>query len=170
MRPGTVLIQRDGGGLGASAAGIERPRLRPNRQRKERQLSRSAAVERCVRARLEFLPPRDRALLEEVFVRGRRLSEVAALTGEGARRVRRRVVKLVERVSSPGFDAVVLRKSGWPAAMSAVGEAVFLRGLPAWAAGKEAGVCRSRAQEYARAIRAIGVELKAARGRRGEAA
>jgi len=123
-----------------------------------------------VRARLEYLPARDRALLEAVFVHGRRLSEIAALTGEGARRVRRRVVKLVERVSSPAFDAVVWHRSEWPAAMSAVGVAVFLRGQPAWAAGKEAGVCRSRAQEYARAIRAIGVELRAARGRRGEAA
>jgi DNA-directed RNA polymerase specialized sigma24 family protein len=149
---------------------VQNERKRSTGKRASVNLRTLAAVTSHVKSRLEHLPSHDRALLEQVLVRGVALHEVAALTGEDVRRLRRRIKNAIARTYDPGFDAVTSLSREWAPDMASVGAAVFLHGRSATAAAAEAGIPQGRALSHVRTIRALGEAIKAERRRRGEAA
>ena len=76
----------------------------------------------------QFALPADRALIEAIHRDGLSAQEVAALTGAPARTVRRRARLLAERLLSPRFAFVLLRREQWPAGRRRVAAACVLQG------------------------------------------
>lgn len=63
--------------------------------------------------RAVFLPASDRALLEQVYDRGVKPRQIAAVTGESTRAVQRRVRILVRRLCDPQVVAVLRHHRQW---------------------------------------------------------
>jgi len=74
------------------------------------------------------LPKSDRVLIETLYRDGRSASELAAIRGEDARAIRRRVRRLVRRVLSPEFRFVAMHKHEWPRTRRAVAEICVIEG------------------------------------------
>lgn len=162
---------------------LRRPRLMARRRVKARELRKGVRertedlrrtptrlVAEYVAARRELLPVEERALVEQVFVQGRAMSDLAALTGTTTRGMRRRVKKVVERITARTFDLVAFHSAGWPTVMIAVGTAVYIRGRTIRQAAAELGLPYRAALVHAKAIKAVASSPGTARQRRGEAA
>jgi len=147
------------------------PRVRrPRRERiEDLRASRDRGAIELVRHRCDQLPVEEGALMEQVFLQGRTVAAVAALTGAPVRRLRLRVKRILARLARPEFDTVVNYAPEWPRPMAAVGRAVFVRGLSVRAASRQCGVPYHAAVQFARSISSLAPVVVAAR-RRGEAA
>lgn len=75
-----------------------------------------------------FASASDRALLESVYRDGLTAVQVARMTGERPRTVRRRVRRLVERMTSARFAYVVRHRGSWGARRRAIATACVLHG------------------------------------------
>lgn len=82
----------------------------------------------------------DRALIESVYLRGLSAAELARALGREPVVVRRRLARIIRRMSTPAFRFVARNKNGWPLERAAIAEAVILRGLSQRAAAKALGV------------------------------
>ena len=89
----------------------------------------------CIRSQVDrildlanHLPTPDRVLLRSVYDRGISASELAQAVGVRPRAVRRRVRRLVQRVSSPAFTFVVRAEHAWPDRRRLIGHLFFLQG------------------------------------------
>lgn len=133
-------------------------------------LSKTVGLAESIALRTGHLERAEALLLEQVFVLGRPVAEVALLTGEPSRKVRHRVKRLAERVLSPAFPLVISRRSHWTPAMRAVGTAVFVRGESVRVAARAAGVKYTQALLMTRMIEAMARESMARKLRRQEAA
>lgn len=98
------------------------------------------------------------------------MSDLAALTGTTARSMRRRVRKVVDRITAPTFDLVAFHSAGWPTVLVAIGTAVYIRGRTIRDISNELGLPYRAALIHAKAIKAVASNTGAARQRRGEAA
>ncbi len=82
--------------------------------------------------RAELLADEDRGLLEAVYSKGHTVQEVARLLGfshpSQVRKLRKRVRRLVTRVSEPRFVFVMTSRAHWPRSRRRVGEQCMLRG------------------------------------------
>lgn len=78
--------------------------------------------------RATVLDPADRVLIEAHFRDGVPTCELAALTGDAVRSVRRRVRRLAERLRSDRFLFVARHMHQWPAQRRRVATACILQG------------------------------------------
>ncbi len=76
----------------------------------------------------QFALPADRALIESIHRDGLTAQQVAALNGSSPRSVRRRARLVVERLLSPRFTFVIVRRDQWPAVRRRVAVACVLQG------------------------------------------
>ncbi len=106
----------------------------------DRRRLRNADLAEQVSLRAEPLPPGDRALLDAAFRDGKTAVEIALLTGEDHRIVRRRIRRLAVRVMSPRYVFVLRERARWPATRRRVGEVCVLRGRSMRAACLELGM------------------------------
>ncbi len=102
-----------------------------------------------VLARASGLLPVDRALLESVLEDGRSVASVAALMGEPAWRVRRRVHRLLDRIGSALFAFVAVRGGAMPADQRRVAMACFVEGRTIREAARVLGLSFHRARTLA---------------------
>ncbi len=124
--------------------------------------ARTPTVVEEVAARVAFLPPTERVLLEQVLIHGWTTARLAALTGETKQQVYRRIRKLTARTLTDAFEQVTMHSEGWNGEMKSVGEAVFVRGISVKAAAVALGLTYSAAMLHARTIRALGKTGKSA--------
>ena len=78
--------------------------------------------------RATVLAAPDRLLLEAVFRDGRTAVQVASLTGQPVRCVRRRVKRLVKRLVSPEFVFIVQHREKWPGTRRRIADACVIEG------------------------------------------
>jgi DNA-directed RNA polymerase specialized sigma24 family protein len=116
--------------------GPEALRADPSRETESELLRQRDLAER-LGARASLLPPADRVLLRAAFEDGRSVPELARLSGEPERKVRRRVERLVRRVGSDRFFFVGRHLQRWPPTRRKVAEAVVLSGLSMRRAARE---------------------------------
>ena len=88
----------------------------------------------------KHLAPPDRGLIEGVYLRGLSAAELARALGREPEVVRRRLARIIRRISRPLFRHVVRHKNAWPLERAAIAEAVILRGLSQRAAAVLLGV------------------------------
>lgn len=123
-----------------------------------------------VLARAAWLEPSDRALLEAVYRDGRSAVELAQLTGDNPRTLRRRIRRLVRRVLGPEFAFVAGRRERWTSSRRRVAEACILHGQSMRTAASELGVSLHTVRRHLAAIRAqYEVQSDAQPARRSEA-
>lgn len=91
-------------------------------------------------ARAGLLCAADQALIRAVFEEGKSSGQIAQLTGVSARSVRRRVTRLVDRLSSGRFRFVSRRLDEWTLTRRRVAIAVILRGQSSRAAASQLGI------------------------------
>lgn len=108
-----------------------------------------------VLGRVDLLPTRERALLEAMFQDGRSAVQIAALTGEDARAVRRQIRQVVARVLSPKFAFVMRHCGTWPASRRRVGEACVMWGFSVRIAARELGMTLHAVRRQLDAIQAL---------------
>jgi DNA-directed RNA polymerase specialized sigma24 family protein len=105
--------------------------------------------------RAEALPAAERVLLRAVYVEGRRATELAALMGEDARMVRRRIRELRDRVVAPKFGFVARHREQWPGARGRVAWAVFVEGKTQREAADEAGLSLHAVRRHCDVVEAL---------------
>jgi len=103
----------------------------------------------------EHLEPSDRALLSAIYERGMTATAFAEAAGQKARTVRYRVRKLLDRVSSPGYRAIVAQREAWPRERQRVAEAVFLAGRTQRDAAKRLGMSLHQVRTEIERIRGL---------------
>lgn len=118
-------------------------------RRRRRRDHTARLVERAV-----WLPPRDRALIEAVFHHGRTVTDLAKLTGDSPRSLRRHVRQLAARLVSPRFLFVVHHRDLWTASRRRVGTACFIEGLSLRAAAGQLGMSLHTVRRHTDAIEA----------------
>lgn len=97
----------------------------------------------------------DRALIEGVYLRGMSAAELARAAGKEPGTVRKRLARVVRRMSSPIFRFVVRHKSQWPPERAAIADAVILRGLSQRTAAMTLGLGVHRVRRELDGIRAL---------------
>lgn len=118
-------------------------------RRRRRREHTARLVERAV-----WLPPRDRALVEAVFRDGHPVTDLARLTGDCPRSLRRRVRQLAARLTSPRFLFVVHHRDLWTNSRRRVGTACFIEGLSLRAAARELQMSLHTVRRHTDAIEA----------------
>lgn len=108
-----------------------------------------------VMGRLDLLPTRERALLEAMFHDGRSAVQIATLTGEEPRTIRRQIRLVVARVLSPKFGFVMRHCGQWPASRRRVGQACVLWGFSARMTARELGITLHAVRRQLDAIHAL---------------
>jgi DNA-directed RNA polymerase specialized sigma24 family protein len=78
--------------------------------------------------RAAWLPEEDRALIHAVYREHLTAREVAFLRGATARRVRRRLRTLIERMLSRRFEVVLRERDGWGVVRRRIATSVVLEG------------------------------------------
>ena len=140
-------------------------RLRRRREAAETIVERAAA-----------LAERDRGLLEAVYAKGHTVQEVARLLGQTqpseVRQLRKRVRRLVTRVSDPRFIFVLASCKQWPTSQRKVAERCVLRGESMRAAAADLGLSLHLIRQQCLRIDAMfeAASMQALTKRRSEAA
>lgn len=105
--------------------------------------------------RARFLEAGDRALIRAIYERGLTVADLAKAHGASERTLQRRVRRLIQRLASPEFQAVLRQRMGWPVLQRRVAERVFLRGQSLRAAALELGVSLYQVRLEVQRIRII---------------
>lgn len=90
---------------------------------------RSRDLIRSVADRAKHLPPKEQALLNEVYAQGKTVTDIAKSTGETPSYLRRKVRKLTARVLDPRYRYVTEQRSTWRPTRRQVAEACVIEGL-----------------------------------------
>lgn len=111
----------------ATTATPSTPRPRPQplpdlRHRRTRELC------ELIVSRAAWLPPEERALVRAIYADGKTAADLARIAGETPRDIRRRVRRLVARVTRPEFALVVNHRDRWPAPRRHIATSVVLQG------------------------------------------
>mgnify|MGYP003869508055 CR=1 FL=1 len=104
--------------------------------------------------RAAWLAPKDRALVEAVFRDGKTATDLARLTGESPRALRRRVRALAARLASPRYLFVVHHRDLWTTGRRRVGTACFIEGRSLRAAARDLGMSLHTVRRHTAAIEA----------------
>ena len=88
----------------------------------------------------KHLAPPDRVLIEGVYLRGLSAAELSRALGREPTVVRRRLARIIRRMSTPLFKYVARNSRTWAMERAAIAEAVVLRGLSQRAAATMLGV------------------------------
>jgi DNA-directed RNA polymerase specialized sigma24 family protein len=105
--------------------------------------------------RSQALPPADSTLLQSIYGDGRSISSLAPMLGCDVRKLRRRVHRLVSRISSPEFIFVMSHRHRWTASRRRVAEACFVRGLSIKQAAAELSLTYHTVRRHFEALRAL---------------
>ena len=89
--------------------------------------------------RAQYLSEPDRLLIEQVYQHGISITDLARLTNNPSRSLRRRVVRLIQRMDSPMFMFVVRNQFRLPPEALRVGQLVLCQGHSLRRAAKVAG-------------------------------
>ena len=100
----------------------------------------------------EHLDSADRALVEAVFERGASAAGLARAMSRDPRHVRRRLKRLINRMSSRMFQFVLRQRMHWTPNQRRVAEAVVLRGLTQRQAASELGLTLHQVRTYMHAV------------------
>jgi len=103
----------------------------------------------------DHLPASDRALLRGIYDRGMSAAEFARAIGQRPRTVRRRVHRLLSRVTSPAFQFVLRSAGRWPERRRRVGTLVFLHGCSIRGTARQLGVSQHRIRQETDGIRVL---------------
>ncbi|GAB5497495.1 MAG: hypothetical protein Phyf2KO_25750 [Phycisphaerales bacterium] len=91
--------------------------------------SRSSDLIRTVAQQADHLPPKDRALITQIFVDGIPINRLAQNSGEEPRRLARRVKSITKRMLDPRFKYVTENKAAWRPTRQRVAAACIVEGL-----------------------------------------
>lgn len=105
--------------------------------------------------RAGWLPTRERVLVEAVFRDGRSATEVARLSGDEPRTVRRRVKRAVERAMSDRLAFVVAHRASWSPMRRRVADALVVEGRSMRDASRQLGLSYHTVRRHADAIEAL---------------
>lgn len=140
----TTTQMRGSSGLGL--AGIDPARAGDLRRRRRVELA-DHLLERAA-----WLPERDQQLVESVYRRGQTAVELARLTGEPPRTVRRRIKRLVDRLLDQRTAFVATRRAHWPRTRRTIAERVVLHGGSMRSAARELGISLHAVRRHMDAI------------------
>lgn len=118
-----------------------------------RRFARDVADQVVMRA--EHLPPHDRSLLMAVFADGKTVQDLAQLTREDPRRLRRHIRRLTHRILSNDFIFVVSHRDTWPTARRRVATACIINGRTIKEAAVESNTSFYNARKQIDAVRAL---------------
>ncbi|MCZ6834480.1 MAG: hypothetical protein O7G85_01775, partial [Planctomycetota bacterium] len=96
---------------------------------------------------VEYLSPSDRALLEAVYHRGMKPTELARAINARPRMIRSRVQRIVQRLNSPLFKFVSGHRADWPRLRREVGELIVLKGTSQRDTAAKLGVSLHRVRQ-----------------------
>lgn len=91
--------------------------------------SRTSDLVRAVAKHADHLPPKERALIQQVFVDGTPINRLAQTRGEEPRRLARRVKSITKRLLDPRFKYVTENKAAWRPTRQRVASACIVEGL-----------------------------------------
>ncbi|MBK9188371.1 MAG: sigma-70 family RNA polymerase sigma factor [Phycisphaerales bacterium] len=116
---------------------------------------RTAAMAEFVADRAAPLSAPDRELLRAIYVMGQDVSDVAALLGVSPRTLRRRVKRLLARISTREYALVQRAGERLPPTRRRVGTAMFIEGKSLRATSIELKLSLHSVRRHADAIRAL---------------
>lgn len=119
----------------------------------------------CVLLRAEWLGEADRALIEQVYGKGVRPADVAAVVGCSTRMVQRRVANLVKRLMDPMIVFVLRNHGDWDKLTAGSALAVLVRGLTLRDAASELGVSLHYVRTRVQVVRGL-FEMYRSKGKR----
>jgi len=105
--------------------------------------------------RAEWLPAGDRVLVEAVFRDGRSATELARLTGDEPRAVRRRIKRTVERALSGRLAFVIAHRASWAPTRRRIAEAMVIEGNSMREASRRLTLSYHTVRRHADAIDAL---------------
>ncbi|MDX2131858.1 MAG: hypothetical protein SFY69_07390 [Planctomycetota bacterium] len=148
-----MVAMRGGSGGGATGG----PGQIVERAGSDRRAAERARLADAARLAAGYLEPRDRAILEGVYVHGHTCADLARLMGEPrqARTLRRRLRRLTALVVAPEFGFVLRQQSAWPTSRRAVARAIFLRGRSVREAAAELGITQHAVRRQRDAVLAL---------------
>lgn len=106
-------------------------------------------------AAADVLAPADRRLMEELYIHGRSIRQLAQLIGENPRTLARRAKAITIRIQHPVFAFVTSSRDAWTPALREVGTHVFLMGASLSLAARQLGMTYHRVRRYRDAILAM---------------
>jgi hypothetical protein len=101
------------------------------------------------------LGPRDRALVRAVYERGLPLKALAAVGGTRPSRLQHQLRRILKRVRSPEFRAILRERARWSAMRRDIAEGVILQGRGQRDIARQLGVsvhCVRKELEYIKAL------------------
>lgn len=101
------------------------------------------------------LAPADRALMNAVYERGMSVQAFARAARRSPGAVRRRLDRLITRISSPPFRLVLRESRQWPAQRRRIAELVILQGLGARAAAARVNMTTHQIRREIDRVRAL---------------
>lgn len=105
--------------------------------------------------RAEHLDAVDRLLLEQVFVHGVTITDLARFRGERRERLGRRVASLMRRIGSPMFVYVAGHLDLLPSPARRAADLFYLKGRSLRDIARETGMTLHHVREHIRMVRAL---------------
>lgn len=141
--------------MGGRAMGVDPQRAwDPDEAADMRRRQHGAWVDRVL-DRAEWLTKPDRALVESIFRDGRTAVEIAHLTREDPRAVRRRVRRAVNRAMSERLAFVMRSRSGWTSVRRRVADLTIVEGISTRLAAERLGLSYHTVRRHREAIDAL---------------
>jgi hypothetical protein len=105
--------------------------------------------------RATFLPREQRALIAALYQHGHSYTQLAAISGQPVRRLRREVQRILHRLASPEFAFVALHLESWPATMRRVAQSCVLGGDPVRTAARDLCLSLHTVRKYRNLVRLL---------------
>jgi hypothetical protein len=107
--------------------------------------------------RAQFLPRHERCLITAFYEQGRNIAELAALSGQSPRSLRREIRRVLARLTSPEFAFVVVNLDRWPSTMRRVAQSCVLDGVPVRRASQTLRLSLHTVRKHRETIRMLAV-------------
>ena len=114
---------------------------------------REAAIDR-IRHLAPYLPPADRALVEQVYAQGLPVASVARAAGVSPKRLNRRLSRTLNRLRQPLFRFVATRGELLPREVAATARYVVLQGCPLRETAERTGQTLHRVRQHMETVKA----------------
>jgi hypothetical protein len=103
--------------------------------------------------RARFLPREQRALITAIYEQGQSYKQLAAISGQPVRCLRRGVQRILQRLASPEFAFVALHMDAWPLTMRRVAQSCVLAGQPVRSASESLRLSLHTVRKYRALVR-----------------
>lgn len=120
----------------------------------DRRITRRAQTERLIDL-ASHLCTQDRVLIEQVYRYGIPAGDIAQLTGESPRSVRRRLTRVLGRLTSPLYGFLVMHRDVLPGPVRRTAELVVFKGYTLRGAAGETGTTLHRVRRDMCSVHAI---------------